>query len=540
LKTNMKVLQLFAASGRRRYSVVGRLPLASMYRPLGISPLWTCSTRGFAGRVGGGWSEYKGHQAKFAGADDHGRAQYDAEVAERTNRKLNWNIKNRWEQRALDELMQNEDVKSAHFRDFTKISQFKHSADVQEFSSVDEIYYFMENMFTDGFDEHHISIALDVFLRDVAQFQEEDLESPTFKMFLRQLGLNMVTFTNEKSYIKTVQFLDWYCTDDKLLWVNLEQFLIRKEKIFTKEGYIKILNHFSNQSEGSRDFYDFFEFQYNSKVFEDCDTKDIINIAYAFYQVHAGTVHFFERIEEDLNLRLNDRVTTFNLLKVLQAFSEISSQFPKLFVQLETLFLKRLDQMSADELTCCACGFAISGFGTPFMFSYIEQNVMANLDQCNAANIKEVCRAFVFSMRGSKQLHQVLMPRIQQVIHTFSCRELCYMVYGFHKAGFLPKPFAAALEGEIVKTLRDVENVELNALQLMTKVFCRTRAGSREFHKLLETVVLTKLDEIQKEPKLLHAIGYEFETSGLCSLDVLKVLKKRMFQLELEHDVFES
>ena len=43
----------------------------------------------------------------------------------------------------------------------------------------------METMFTEGFDEHHISIALDVFLRDVAQFEDKDLDSPTFKLFLR-------------------------------------------------------------------------------------------------------------------------------------------------------------------------------------------------------------------------------------------------------------------------------------------------------------------------------------------------------------------
>lgn len=350
----------------------------------------------------------------------------------------------------------------------------------------------------------------------------------------------MITFTDEKNYVKTAQFLDWYCIEDNLLWVNLEQFLIKKEKIFTKEGYIKMLNHFSNQSEGSRDFYDFFEFQYSSEVFKECDTKDIINIAYSFYQVHAGTVNFFQSVAQDLNLRLNDRVTTFNLIKVLQAFSEISSQFPKLFIQLETLFLKRLDQMSADELTCCACGFSISGYGSPFLFSYIEQNIINNLNIFNAQNVKEVCRAFIFSMRGSKELHQILQPRIQQIIHSFTVREHLYMIYGYNKAGALTKPFAKVLEGEIVSVLRDSENLELEVLLLMTKVFCRTRAGSREFHKLLETVVLTNLDEIKKEPKMLHAIGYEFETSGLCSLDVLKILKKNMLQLEIEQDVFEN
>lgn len=33
----------------------------------------------------------------------------------------------------------------------------------------------MENLFTEGFTEKHITIALDIFLRDAAQFQEKDL-----------------------------------------------------------------------------------------------------------------------------------------------------------------------------------------------------------------------------------------------------------------------------------------------------------------------------------------------------------------------------
>jgi hypothetical protein len=52
--------------------------------------------------------------------------------------------------------------------------------DLKEFNSVDEIYYFMDNMFTEGFTEKHISIALDIFIRDASQFQDKDLQSPTF------------------------------------------------------------------------------------------------------------------------------------------------------------------------------------------------------------------------------------------------------------------------------------------------------------------------------------------------------------------------
>ena len=117
---------------------------------------------------GTSWRDFNRHQGKF-GKDrtDADRLEYEKEIKERTSRKLNWNIKNRWEQRALDDVHKNFDVREARYRDFTKISQQKYGGNIQEFNSVDEIYFFMDNMFSEGFDEHHISIALDVFLRDV-------------------------------------------------------------------------------------------------------------------------------------------------------------------------------------------------------------------------------------------------------------------------------------------------------------------------------------------------------------------------------------
>ena len=115
------------------------------------------------------------------------------------------------------------------------------------------------------------------------------------------------------------------------------------------------------------------------------------------------------------------------------------------------------------------------------------------------------------------------------MLHSFTCRELCYLLYGYHKAGFLPKPFAKLIESEIAKTLTETTDVELEEIQLMTKVFCKSRVGTREFHKLLETTILTRLEDIKRDGKILHSIGYEFELSGLCSIDTLKILKKTMF-----------
>jgi hypothetical protein len=50
---------------------------------------------------------------------------------------------------------------------------------------------------------------------------------------------------DEKSYVKTAKFLDLYCIEDKYLWINLELFLMKKEKMFTPKSMVEIMSHFS-------------------------------------------------------------------------------------------------------------------------------------------------------------------------------------------------------------------------------------------------------------------------------------------------------
>ena len=210
---------------------------------------------------------------------------------------------------------------------------------------MDEIYFFLDEMFTSGFDEKHIGIALDVFLRDFGQFEEADLSKPTFKQFVRELGINLITFTKEENYVKAARFMDWYIVDDTTLWVNLELNVIKKENIFTPKSLVIIASHFAAQQEGSQDFYDFIEFQYNSDKFKSLSTHDLITLVYTYYSVHAGTKAFLTKVGEDLVSRLDRKVTTYDLLRVLQAYSEISQNkgVVKLFIQLESLFLQRIE-----------------------------------------------------------------------------------------------------------------------------------------------------------------------------------------------------
>ena len=209
---------------------------------------------------------------------------------------------------------------------------------------------------------------------------------------------------------------------------------------------------------------------------------------------------------------------------------------------LENLFQYRFDQMTVDELTVCASGFSISGFGSPYFSNVMEQGILQNVGELSTESLKEVARGFIFSMRGSKMIHQVLLPRLQPILREFTINELCYMLYSYHDKGYLPKLFAAEVEAQCKKYLveKGADEVTLEELALIVKVFCTTRTAHRDFHKILETNILMRMPDLRNNIKILHAIGLSFEESGLCSIDTLKALKKEVFQVETENQVFED
>lgn len=104
------------------------------------------------------------------------------------------------------------------------------------------------------------------------------------------------------------------------------------------------------------------------------------------------------------------------------------------------------------------------------------------------------------------------------------------MLNAYHETNYLPKQFASEVETAVKKTMMDDESeIGLSELALIVKVFCKTRSASRDFHKMLESLILMKIPDLRKDLKTLHSIGTSFEESGLCSLDTLKALKKEAF-----------
>ena len=105
------------------------------------------------------------------------------------------------------------------------------------------------------------------------------------------------------------------------------------------------------------------------------------------------------------------------------------------------------------------------------------------------------------------------------------------MAYSYHEVGHFPKLLAGEIESICKKHLieKGGEELKLEEIALMVKVFCTTRTAHRDFHKLLETTILLRMPDLRQNLKILNSIGLNFEESGLCSIDTLKALKKEVF-----------
>jgi hypothetical protein len=97
---------------------------------------------------------------------------------------------------------------------------------MKEFKSIDEIYFYMKEMFTEGFSEGHINKALDIFMRDAEKFEEKDLENEVFEEFIREIGVGIQVYSKEATFLKIGQFMDLFVISDPILWINLELVVI--------------------------------------------------------------------------------------------------------------------------------------------------------------------------------------------------------------------------------------------------------------------------------------------------------------------------
>jgi hypothetical protein len=182
------------------------------------------------------------------------------------------------------------------------------------------------------------------------------------------------------------------------------------------------MTHFARQLEGSKDFYDFIEHNFHSEMFDDCNIDDFIALGHNYYLVHSGSVSFFCDYSDKLLEKMDESISTYNILRVLQTFAEVGPKFPDIFNICEFFLLKRYEQLMIEEIVCAAACFSIAGQGSKTLYNLFEKQVCRN-PNIDFKTLRDICKAFIYSMRGSENIFKIMEPRIRSCLDSFTVSE---------------------------------------------------------------------------------------------------------------------
>lgn len=454
--------------------------------------------------------------------------RYVEHVTEREKRRLNFNRKDRWKQRELDDIMKNFDVKQAKFKDYAKLSREANIVNLKEFKNVEEIYFYLEDLLKEGFLEKHIGMALDVFIKDVNFFKSEDMSSKNFRRFLSELSQNIISLSDDNVIYKAAKFLDWYNIEDKNCWYNLERVIVNRKDKINKSTLLKILDHFAHQNEGSMEFYDMYQYIFWSDQFKDVSNSDFISLGYNLFLTRQGYSQFFYDYYKQLLPRISAKDSTFDLLKVVQTFSEISQYYFDIFKKIEDIILSRFEQLELNEVTVIACGFAISGTGSDLFYHYMEKQIISNFTQLDKQGFREVVRALVISQNASPEFFQLIKHNIKNHLDMFNLNEKVLITKCFASTKHGDKELFSQIEKSISDLLLNINNVLLDEICIIAECLCTSKVFSREFQKLFEHVISQKIKEITINKKVCQFLYKTFYQSGMCSVGLMNILLEAM------------
>lgn len=452
--------------------------------------------------------------------------KYVKHVTEREKRRLNFNRKDRWKQRELDDIMKNFDVQQAKFKDYSKLSREANIANLKEFKSIEEIYFYLDEILKDGFLEEHIGMALDVFIKDIKFFKSEDINSKQFKNFVSQLAQNIISLNSDSNIYKTAKFLDWYNIDNKNCWYNLERLITYKKDKMNREILLKILDHFAHQNEGSIELYDMYQYLFWSDDFKDVSNGDFISLGYNLFITRQGYTQFFYDYYGKLLPRISHKDSTFDLLKVVQTFSEISEFYMDAYKKIEDIILSRYEQLELSDATVIACAYAVAGMGSDLFYEYMEKIIIANFNNLDKQGFREAVRALIVSLNGSEEFFEMINHNIQHNVELFNLTELVYIIKAFHEKNMDDKNLYDLLERKISENLSNSKDVMIEEICAIADCVCSTKVFSREFQKLFELTISQRMKDIAGNPKVCKFLYNLFYTSGMCSVGLMNVLHK--------------
>ena len=91
-------------------------------------------------------------------------------------------------------------------------------------------------------------------------------------------------------------------------------------------------------------------------------------------------------------MRISQADSTYDIIKVLQTFSEISDHYKDLYTKIETIVLSRYELLETNEASCIACAFSIAGYGSTHFYELIEKLLMSQFNFIDDTGFREAVR----------------------------------------------------------------------------------------------------------------------------------------------------
>lgn len=116
--------------------------------------------------------------------------------------------------------------------------------------------------------------------------------------------------------------------------------------------------------------------------------------------------------------------------------------------------------------------------------------------------------------------------KIKTNVEIFNVTELMYILKSYHLVKKTDEELIKLIEKHTAEYIKDPKNVLLEELCSVSDGFCSTKAGSRDFQKLLEYVISSRLNDILANPKVAKFLYDTFYVSGVCSVGLMNSLFK--------------
>lgn len=478
---------------------------------------------------------------KVINNDKNERIKYEQYINDRMQRKINFNRKTRWEQKELNEIIINFDLKTAKNRDLNsslkeKITEEFSSSSI--FNQIEKIYSKKEFLVED-----EINKILDVFNDNIGNYSKTIYENQLFLKFSNDVILGLTSYSKETTLVKSAKFFDFYVIPNRNAWFNLEKVILQKlHTNFSAKSYISILENFANAKEGTGEFYDMFQFLFWSGTFKNSSIKDLVCLGYSMFLTDQGYDLFYNNLSSELILKLHES-DTYDLIKIIQIYSIMAgNNYSDLFYKLEEIILKRKNSFSAKEAAMIACGYSISSFGTLELYNSLEKLILADFNLLDVDGLRDFIRAFIVSQVGSNKAYLLALSELlnyPEKLNKFTINEVVYIMKYFHER-FVKNSLYKELGIEYSTLDKFFKILENNLIEKVTKLgskdvlleeictichyYCEVKLISRETQKLMESTILDRINDIRKNQQVLKFLYKIFVESKMCSTSLLDLL----------------